>query len=252
MSAFAASNWIAPYHRPNPAATVRLFCFPYAGGGASVFARWMTSLPSEIEVCPIQPPGRENRIREPFLTSVREMAEVAAESLDPYFERPFAFFGHSLGALVAYELAQKLRATRGLQPQHLIVSAHRAPRFPFPHEQTWHLPEPEFIKRLEELNGTPKEVLQYEELLALMLPMLRADFRLDETYTQSANDEPLDCPITVFGGSRDTETEEASLRAWNEVTRGEFRLKMFDADHFFIHSHAPMLMQEVSRVLTGH
>lgn len=245
----SVSKWIAPYHKRNPQAAIRLFCFPYAGGGASVFARWMKDLPPDIEVCPVQLPGRENRISEPCLTGVKDVAARAAEALAPYFDMRFAFFGHSLGALIAYELAQTLRRTRGAQPQHLIVSAHRAPQSPFPLAPTWQLPDADLKRRLVELNGTPKEVLRHPELLELVLPLIRADFRLDETYTHPSDYEPLDCPITVFGGLHDTETSGADLQSWRAVTHARFELRMLDGDHFFIHSHAAALIHEVGRIL---
>jgi surfactin synthase thioesterase subunit len=209
----------------------------------------MSWLPSDIEVCPVQLPGRENRLSEPPLTSAVEAARLAVEALAPYFDLPFAFFGHSLGALVAYESAQALRRAGGPQPRHLIVSAHRAPQLPMRHEPTWQLPEEEFRVRLEELNGTPKEVFQHEELLALILPLLRADFRLAETYTHPAGYEPLDCPVAVFGGRQDTDVNEDDLTPWGEVTRGGCVLKMMDGDHFFIHTQAAKLMLDVSRIL---
>ena len=245
----SVSKWIAPYHKRNPQASIRLFCFPYAGGGASVFARWIKDLPPDIEVCPVQLPGRENRISEPCLIDVKDVAAHAAEALAPYLEMQFAFFGHSLGALVAYELAQTLRRTLNVQPRHLIVSAHRAPQAPFPLAPTWQLPDADLKQRLLELNGTPKEVLQHPELLELVLPLIRADFRLDETYTHASDHTPLDCPITVFGGRNDVEISAADLEAWREATRAGFELKMLDGDHFLIQSNATALIQEVGRIL---
>jgi medium-chain acyl-[acyl-carrier-protein] hydrolase len=214
-----------------------------------VFARWMKAVPTEIEVCPVQLPGRENRIFEPCLTRVSDIAEQAAEALHPYFDMRFALFGYSLGALIAYELAQTLRRTRGLQPQHLIVAAHRAPHADFPLPPTWNLPDEDLKKRLETLNGTPKEVLEHEELLEMMLPLIRADFRLDETYTRPGDYEPLDCPITALGGRQDMETSVSNLQGWSEVTRSSFELKMLDGDHFFIHSQAAVLMQVIEDIL---
>lgn len=216
-----------------------------------MYSRWMKAFPPEIEVCPVQLPGRENRITEPRLTSVHNVAELAAEALSPYFDLQFAFFGHSLGALIAYELTQTLKRTRALQPQHLIVAAHRAPQASFPIAPTWNLPDEELKERLETLNGTPKEVLEHEELLELMLPLIRADFRLDETYAHPVDYTPVDCPITAFGGKQDAETSESSLRDWNEVTHGSFELRMLDGDHFFIHSQSAALIDEVGRILSS-
>lgn len=245
----SASRWIVPYYRPNHLASVRLFCFPYAGGGASVFVRTLAGLPSFIDVCPVQLPGRENRVSEPYLTSVAEVAEKAAEGLASHLDMPFALFGHSLGAIVAYELAQRLRQAGGPEPKHLLVSAHRAPQIALPHEPTWTLPDDKFKERLQELKGTPDEVLENEDLQRLMFPLVRADFRLDETYVHPAGHEPLDCAITVFGGREDAETPEWELSAWREVTRGSFKLLMLEGDHFFIHSQAPALTSAIAQAL---
>lgn len=243
--------WVARFHKRNPYASIRLFCFPYAGGSATAFARWASLLPQGIEVCPVQYPGRENRMAEPPLTDVGEMARLAAAALAPYFDMPFAFFGHSLGALVAYEMARELQRAGGARPRHLIASAHRAPQVPSRREPTWQLGDADFKRRLQELNGTPKEVFEHEELLELVLPLLRADFQLAETYTHQPGRAPLDCPVTVFGGTSDSDITEDDLNAWAEVTRGGFRLKMFEGDHFFIHTRADGLLREVSQILLG-
>jgi medium-chain acyl-[acyl-carrier-protein] hydrolase len=245
------TKWVPPYHKRNLRAVVRLFCFPYAGGSASVYVRSLGRLTPLIEVCPVQLPGRENRLSEPYLTSVADVARAvaAAQGLRPYFDMEFAFFGHSLGALLAYESIQTLWQTGGPLPKHLIVSAHRAPHIPLPHEPTWQLPDTEFKQRVKELNGTPGEVLEHPELQALMLPLIRADFRLDETYSPSPAHQVLHCPVTVFGGTRDGEVPESHLRAWSQWTNDRFDLKMIEGDHFFIHSHSSTLTALISDAL---
>jgi medium-chain acyl-[acyl-carrier-protein] hydrolase len=250
MTVSAPALWVAPYHKRNPGARVRLFCFPYAGGGASMFVRWGRQLAPDIEVCPVQLPGRENRMSETCPKRISDVAALAVDALGPYFDMRFALFGHSLGALIAYEVAQRLWA-KGAQPQRLIVSAHRAPQIPLPQDPTWHLPDADFKRRLEELNGTPREVFQDEELLQLVLPLIRADFQLDETYTHRTDYEPLDCPITVFGGVKDAEIPESHLQAWREVTRSGFELRRFDGDHFFINTHTAALIDAVAQALRG-
>jgi medium-chain acyl-[acyl-carrier-protein] hydrolase len=249
MTMPARTKWLAPYYRQNSYATLRLFCFPYAGGGASLFARWSALLPAHIELCPVQAPGRENRFDEDCFASVSDLVDSACDGLAPYFDTPFAFFGHSLGALIAYELAQKLRRLGKGQPKHLIASAHRAPQVPLPDEPTWHLPYAEFKRRLQELNGTPKEVFQDEELLKLVLPLVRADFRLDETYSHPDSHPRLDTPITVLAGKQDGEISESDLRAWSMVTKGQFNLSIVEGDHFFILSHTAKVVKLVSQIL---
>jgi medium-chain acyl-[acyl-carrier-protein] hydrolase len=251
MSAPISTAWVGHYKR-NPRATIRLFCFPYAGGGASVFHGWSTRLGHEVEVCPIQLPGRENRISEPPLTKMGAVANLLTEALEPYLDGRVAFFGYSLGALVAYEVAVRLLAAKRVQPERLIVAAHGAPQIRGHREQTWQLPDPEFKKRLRRLNGTREEVLQNEELMTLMLPVIRADFQLAETYDFRADYARLDCSITVFGGTKDQHVSDAHLRAWMETTRGEFELKMFDGGHFFIQSHTQEVVDAVGNALRVH
>ena len=228
-----ANPWIA-YRRARPAARLRLFCFPYAGGGASVYRGWGEELPEAIEVCPVQPPGREGRIRQPPHRDLDSLVEALdqglAEELD---ERPYAFFGHSLGALAAYELARRRRAAGRSGPVHLLVSAHSAPSLPDEDEPIHDLPPDRFQARLRELNGTPAEVLEHPELMNLIEPLLRADFQVNETYRHRPG-EPLDCPVTAFGGFRDGEVPKARLEPWSEVSRGRFRLHMVPGDHFFL------------------
>ena len=249
MQATRDNKWVAPYHRPNPLAAVRLFCFPYAGGGASVFVRCLARMTPSVEVCPVQPPGRENRLSEPCLTSVADVAKAAAEALQPYFDKDFAVFGHSLGALFGYELLQTLQQTGGPSARHLIVSAHRAPHIPLPHPATWQLPDLEFKGWLEDLKGTPKEVLEDRELQALMLPLIRADFRLDETYSPASDHHALDCPITAIGGTRDKEVPKSHLREWREWTNKRFDLKMIEGNHFFIHTNSSTLAALIAGAL---
>jgi len=209
----------------------------------------MAQMTPTVEVCPVQPPGRENRLSEPCLTSVADVARAAAEALEPYFDKPFAVFGHSLGALIGYELLQVLRQTGGPSARHLIVSAHRAPDMPLPHPPTWHLPDDKFKQRLQELNGTPMEVLEHPELRALMLPLLRADFRLDETYSLAPDHHALDCPITVIGGTRDNDVPKSHLYRWREWTNKRFDLRMIEGDHFFLHTESSTLAAVVAAAL---
>lgn len=246
----ASNPWIA-YLTPKPSARVRLYCFPYAGGGASTYRRWGAELPVEIEVRPVQPPGREGRIGEPAYRSVEPLVEALAAALpdDPGEGLPFALFGHSMGALIGYELARLLRRQGRPEPTRLLVSAHRAPQQP-PRENPIHdLPEPEFRQRLRELNGTPEAVLEHPELMELLGPLLRADFALNETYVQAPG-EPLDCPITAFGGDADRDVTVDDLRLWQECTRGPFHLHVHRGDHFFLHHDAGLaLRRQIAREL---
>jgi medium-chain acyl-[acyl-carrier-protein] hydrolase len=229
-----AGAWIA-YHKPRPGARVRLYCFPYAGGAASIFRGWADALPAEIEVRPVQPPGRESRIREPAFTRVEPLvAAFLAGHGDDLGAMPAAFFGHSMGALLAYELARALRREGRPAPVRLFVSARRAPHLPARERPIYALPEEEFRAELRELKGTPEEVLDHPELMELVGPLLRADFELIDTYEHAPGD-PLGCPISAFGGIADATVSEEEMAGWRRHTAGPFRLRMLPGDHFFLH-----------------
>jgi medium-chain acyl-[acyl-carrier-protein] hydrolase len=226
----------------NPEASLRLFCFPYAGGAAYIFRNWADHLPTDIEVCPVQLPGRGARMREdPFVRFPRLITALCQELL-PYLDKPFVFFGHSLGALISFELARKLSQDYQLEPLHLFVSGRRAPQLEDTSPNTYDLPDEEFVKELRRLNGTPAEVLDQPELLQLILPSLRADFELCETYEHKTT-TPLKCSITALGGIFDEDVPRDRLEPWREHTSASFSLKMLPGDHFFIHSAESMLFQ---------
>jgi medium-chain acyl-[acyl-carrier-protein] hydrolase len=242
------SSWVS-YSRPVPNAKLRLFCFPYAGGAAMIFRRWVDRMASSVEVCPVQLPGRGNRIREVPFTQMTPLVESVAEGLSPFLEKPFAFFGHSLGAIVSFELALKLQREGRKLPVHLFVSGRRAPCIPRQDPITYNLPDEQFVEELKRLNGTPKEVLEHAELMQLMLPVLKADFEISETYKHSG--EPLlrGCPITAFGGTQDEEAPPEYLEAWQQHTTGPFKQRMLPGDHFFLHASEQLLLAALNQEL---
>ena len=251
MNPATKNPWLA-YRKPRPTARLRLFCLPYAGGAASIYRTWPQELPETIDVCPVQIPGREQRLREPAHTRTEPLVEALAEAIEPLLdEMPFVFFGHSMGAMLGFELAHQLRSTVGKTPVHLLASARRAPHLP-PEEKCYHkLPEDELKERLLEIEGTPREVLEHEELMALMLPLIRADFELNETY-RATDRPPLDLPIDTFGGLTDPEVEKEDLEAWAELTRGAFRLRMFPGGHFFLHAEKASFQAAMVRTLAPY
>lgn len=235
---------------PNPSAKFGLFCFPYAGGGPSIFQSWLYQLPMYVELHAVQPPGRGSRLMEPAYTEIEPLIETLAGVLEGYLDRAFAFFGHSMGALIAFELARYLRQQHQVMPAHLFLSACGAPHIPNPKAVIHTLPEAEFRAELRRLNGTPPEVLEHPELMQLLSPNIRADFMLCERY-QYLPESPLDCPITVFGGLQDTEVSRERLERWSEQTRCSFMLRMFPGDHFFVNKSGPSLLSMISQALAS-
>ena len=234
-----ADTWFV-CHRPNPQARLRLFCFPYAGGGATIFHNWPNLLPPTFEVRSVQLPGRGRRLMEKPLTLMPELVEAIAQAMLPHLDKPFAFFGHSLGAIVSFEVTRQLRRLKQPEPQHLFVSGSGAPQTSRTGRLLHKLPDSKFLKSLGELNGTPREILESNELMQLLLPTLRADFALSETYVYTS-EPPLDCPMTAFGGLQDAEVSRRGLEAWRSQTSASFSLQMFAGDHFFLHDAKPLL-----------
>jgi medium-chain acyl-[acyl-carrier-protein] hydrolase len=241
------SLWCAT-RRPAPQAEVRLFCFPYAGAGALVFRPWAAALPAWIELCPVQLPGREARLQEPPFTEWAPLVEAAGRGLSPDFDKPFAFFGHSMGALLAFELTRWLRRQGGPSPVHLFLSGREAPRATRERRWVHDLPEVEFLAEMRHLNGTPPEVLAHAALMEMLAPMLRADFSIGERYVYG-EEAPLACPVTALGGRADPSVEEARLAAWRAETSGPFAMQMFSGDHFFINSARPLLLERIAQDL---
>ena len=233
-------------HKPNPSAHVRLFCFAYAGGGASVYRAWADKLPSHIEVCAIQLPGRERRLREAPFTRLVPLVKTLAEVMRPYLNMPFVFFGHSLGSLISFELIRELRRQQAPTPLHFFASGRRAPQMPQRTTVMHDLPEDRFIEELRDYNGTPEAVLQHQELMELFLPILRADFAVNETYVYTPQ-TPLDCPLTAFGGWQDATVKHYEVAAWQEQTRAQFKLHMLPGGHFFLQSAQHQLFEVLLR-----
>jgi medium-chain acyl-[acyl-carrier-protein] hydrolase len=228
--------------RPNPLATFRLFCFPYAGVGPSVYRPWLSALPAHMEARLIQLPGREGRWREPALTNVAEIADQVTRALLPHLQLPFAFYGHSLGALIAFEVTRRLRAAGYAMPRHLFLSAHRAAHLPNPHFAMRHLEDDAFVSEMRRrYDGIPQSVLDNPELLELMLPCLRADFTAYETY-EYRSEAPLECPISAFGGDRDAYVRPDEVAAWREHTGGPFRVRVIAGNHFFLQTDRDQLI----------
>jgi surfactin synthase thioesterase subunit len=237
--------------RANERVKLRLFCFPYAGGSSVLFRTWGSAFHPSIAVCPAHLPGRERRLTENPYTSLQSLVEAAAEAITPYLDLPFAFFGHSMGALISFELARHLRRLHKPLPRHLFLSGRSAPQLGIHDEVTYNLPANEFAQELRRLNGTPREVLEHQELMELMIPLLRADFEICQTY-RDTQEPPLNCAITAFGGLDDPDATEELIAAWREQTTSSFRLCMMPGDHFFVHSAQHQILRVLSEELLKH
>ena len=227
-----------------------MFCFPFAGGGASIFREWKADLPAAVEIHPIQLPGRENRWGEEPFTNLSVLVEVLIDALDPLFNLPFVFFGHSMGALISFEFAKQLQRKTEKKPLHLFISGARAPQIPDPDPPIHQLPDEAFIHELQRLNGIPEMVLRDAELMGLVLPTLRADVTLCETHEYTA-DEPLSCPITAYGGQHDKKINRDHLAGWSSHTSDAFTFRAFPGDHFYLTSCRKLLLRALSAELTG-
>ncbi|HZI10884.1 MAG TPA: alpha/beta fold hydrolase [Myxococcus sp.] len=240
--------WV--HRRRSASARLRLFCFPYAGGASSIYGRWQGDFPEDIEVCAVELPGRRARGREPFIRRAAPLVEAAAQGLAPYLDLPFAFFGHSMGALLAFELALHLRRTGGPEPRALFLSAAAAPHLPKTRTPLWNLPDDAFLAGIRGYGGTPDEVFAEPGFLALFLPILRADFEVFDTY-EYEDDGPLDCPVHVYGGRDDERVTPGQLRAWGEVARGLESVELFPGGHFYLNEQRPALTGAIARELAG-
>lgn len=229
----------------NPLARLRLFCFPYAGGGTTIYHQWQEGLPTFIEVVSISLPGRELRFGEAAYQRISDLAKTLGSIMPPALTLPFVFFGHSLGALISFELARTLRREQLPMPDKLFVSGCPAPQLPYHGVKRHLLPESELIEQLRDLGGTPPELLDNLELRNLVLPSMRADFECVETY-QCASEPPLACPITVFGGLQDQEATAQELEVWRSQTESDFSLEMYPGNHFFLDHQQSRLLARIA------
>jgi len=243
----ARSEWFARV-RPRPEAGLRLFCFPHAGGAASSYFHWPVALDG-VDVLAVQPPGREGRLAEPPVADMPTMLERLVAAVEPHLDRRFVFFGHSMGALVAFELARELRR-RGLAiPERLYVSGRRAPTLPNPETPLHVLADDELVAELNRrFGGLPAAILAEPELMALFLPIIRADLTVLECH-EFHGDPVLGLPITAFGGEDDVRASEDDLAAWRDLTAADFALRRFPGGHFYLHDRRDAFLRSFAAML---
>lgn len=229
-------------------AQLRLFCFAYAGASAAIYRDWIDLLTPRVEIMAVELPGHGSRRDEEPFTAIDPLVDALMSALLPDLNRPFAIFGHSMGALVGYEFARRLYTSVGLQPHRLFVSGHSAPGWE-DSKLRHDLPDEEFMAELHRLNGTPRDILADIELMQLALPVLRADFRLNDTY-QHRSFPLLGCPVSAYGGVDDEDVSADAISAWRNITKGPFTSRMFEGDHFFIHSATALLVRQIELDLT--
>lgn len=242
-----AHGWLldTPYRHPS---ALRLFCLPYAGGSAYAYARWPALLPGRIDVRPIELPGRGSRHHEPAFSLLEPLTAALAQALAEETDRPYALFGHSMGALLAFELARALRGAGHPQPRLLLASAAPAPQLRHAKTAVHDGSDDQLIATLRTLGGIPEEVYADPDLLQQLLPAIRADFSVVETY-RYREEPPLDCPIVGIAGAEDPLTPPAELDAWREQTTGEFVRHVLPGGHFFLRDSLPRLLDLIQAAL---
>lgn len=233
---------------PRPQASLRLFCFPYAGSGPTAFRGWPERLAAltDVEVLPIRLPGRESRLSEPPQVQLDRLAAGVAAWID----RPYALYGHSVGARLAFDLAREFRRRGRREASLLCVSGCPAPQLPVATPEDSELDDESFIRRVTGLGGMPPTLLENAELRELVLPALRADFAYVDRYRYHP-EPPLAVPLHAFGGRDDPEAPAESVRAWQSQTSAEFRCSILPGDHFFLHSAASRLLPLLAESIDG-
>jgi medium-chain acyl-[acyl-carrier-protein] hydrolase len=223
----------------------RLFCFSYSGAGASIFRTWAVPLAPHIEVVAVQLPGRESRRKEPLFHNLPSLITALTPVLLPYLDRPFAFFGHSVGALIGFELARQLRRIGHSPPVQLIVSGRAAPQIPAATPPIHHLPDADFLTELQRYNGIPAIVLANTDVMNIFMPILRADLAMNETYVYQP-EAPFNFPIAAFGGLHDAQVSQSALASWGEQTTADFGINLLPGDHFFLKAQKMVLLQHIA------
>ncbi|SMC22376.1 medium-chain acyl-[acyl-carrier-protein] hydrolase [Andreprevotia lacus DSM 23236] len=246
----SASPWFAG--PKNPAGLLRLYCFPYAGGSANHFLGWQSTLAPFIDIHAVQLPGRGVRFSEPPHSHWKILLDELTNAFCTHLaqqEGPYAFYGHSLGALIAFELTRRLTALQQPLPRQLAVSGCEPPAHRSPREILSTLDDDALIAGLQRLNGTPAEVLAHRELMALLLPAIRADFSLAENYRYQPA-PALSMPIAVLTGTSDPRVNADQVDRWQEETQVACTVHRFDGDHFFIDSQQRAVLALLHKCLT--
>jgi surfactin synthase thioesterase subunit len=230
---------------------IKLFCFPFAGGSAAVFNKWRTLLDKNIEFNPIELAGRGRRIREPLYGSIDDAVADVFNIINTQIKNaPFAFYGHSMGTAIAFELTYKLREQNLPEPGHLFFSGRGAPHMPDDDKKKYHLmPDDEFKEEMIKLGGTAKEFFEHPELLEVFLPLLRNDLKINESYVYKEKPGKLNCSITILNGIRDEDVTSEEVAEWKIHTNRNCTFHNFPGDHFFINDESEKIVQIINNTL---
>lgn len=244
----AAGAWL---HIPRTLArpALRLFAFPYAGATGSAYHAWARALPPGVELCGIQMPGRLARIHEPCYTRMAPLVDALAGVVARCADAPFVFYGHSMGAAIAFALTRELQARARPLPRHLVVSGRCAPHLMSPRSGLHLLPDAGFIEQVRRFDGMPRRLLDDPELMRFVLPAMRADFALLADIAPAAP-EPLPVPVTAWGGRADADAPAAAVHAWERHTSGTFEARLFDGGHFFINESRGEVLAALGGICT--
>jgi len=239
--------WVRRYH-PRPDAAVRLVCFPHAGGSAPFYFPVSAEIGPDVDVLAVQYPGRQDRRQEPLVADLHVLADQLADALDPWLDRPFAFFGHSMGATLAYEVARRFEA-RGKVPAQVFVSGRRAPS-QLRDERVHQGGEATIIADMKKLSGTDTRIFGEPELMGLLLPVIRNDYKAAETYAMRESGGPaLTSPVTVLIGDDDPKSTVAEAEAWRDHTSGETVVHIYPGGHFYLVQHKDALLDVMRKAL---
>jgi pyochelin biosynthetic protein PchC len=238
MTGKTGGDWVRRFH-PLPDAPARLVCLPHAGGSANYFFPVSRALSSKLDVLCVQYPGRQDRRREPCVGTIHELADSIVDVLRPWADRPVAFFGHSMGAIIAFEVALRLEA-EGISPAVLFLSGRRAPST-FRLETNHLLPDKDLVQELRGMQGTDASLLDDDDIVDMILPSLRSDYRAVETY-DNREAGAVDCPIVACNGDKDAMVTPEEARAWENHTNAGFDSRTYRGGHFYLSDHAASLI----------
>ncbi len=240
------ANWVLAHPPRSNHRKASLLCFPYAGGGTVAYHSWKNLVHPDIALLRVQLPGRETRLREEPFTAFSPLIEALVAALIPWLDSPIVFYGHSMGALIAFEVTRALREMGKPVPCHLFVSSFRAPHLPDPDQMISKLPEDQFIERLKLYDGIAPAILMNAELMEIYLPILKADFSILSSYNYTKQ-APLPCPITAFAGSADPKICTEDIDAWKDHTTGRFDRHFFPGGHFFINESQSEMLEHINQ-----